>query len=162
MTALARVCQEEIAAIPVIYTRGRRHARLAPERPAATLPAVRETVLRSTHRTAAVRRLGLGLVAAALAACGSESTAELSELAQKGERIYLNVCIACHNANPALDGAVGPANAGASLELLEAKLLRGEYPPGYTPKRAGGAMPRFEYLKDDIPALHAYLNEVPY
>ena len=39
------------------------------------------------------------------------------------------------------DGSVGPAVAGASRELIEAKVLRGEYPPGYTPKRPGGAGP---------------------
>ncbi len=60
-----------------------------------------------------------------------------------------------------LDGAIGPANAGASEELLSAKVLRGEYPTGYTPKRPGSTtMPRFEYLADKIPALAAYLAEV--
>ena len=110
------------------------------------------------------RRLASLIALASLAiGCNEAETGELSELALEGKAVYLNVCIACHNANPALDGAVGPANAGASLELLEAKLLRGEYPPGYTPKRPGGAgvMPKFEYLEDKIPALHAFLNEVP-
>lgn len=96
-------------------------------------------------------------------ACGESSNeSNLSELAQRGEKIYQNVCVACHNANPALDGSVGPANAGASLALLEAKILRGEYPPGYTPKRESNAMPPLDYLGDEIPALHAYLNEVPH
>ena len=85
----------------------------------------------------------------------------LSELAREGEKIYQSVCIACHNGNPNLDGALGPANAGASAELLAAKVLRGEYPPGYAPKRPGShTMPRFEYLADKIPALAAYLAEV--
>ena len=85
----------------------------------------------------------------------------LSDLALEGEKVYQNVCIACHNGNPNLDGALGPANAGSSEELLSAKVLRGEYPPGYTPKRPGStAMPRFEYLADKIPALAAYLAEV--
>ena len=85
----------------------------------------------------------------------------LSNLARDGEKVYQNVCIACHNGNPNLDGALGPANAGSSEELLSAKVLRGEYPPGYTPKRPGSTtMPRFEYLADKIPALAAYLREV--
>ena len=85
----------------------------------------------------------------------------LSDLAREGEKVYQNVCIACHNGNPNLDGALGPANAGASVELLSAKMLRGEYPPGYTPKRPGSnAMPHFESLADKIPALAAYLGEV--
>jgi mono/diheme cytochrome c family protein len=86
---------------------------------------------------------------------------KLSPLALEGEKVYQNVCIACHNGNPNLDGALGPANAGSSQELLEAKVLRGEYPPGYTPKRPGSTtMPRFEFLADKIPAIAAYLGEV--
>jgi mono/diheme cytochrome c family protein len=102
--------------------------------------------------------LTLGLALGALG-CKPAEPAGLSELALQGQRVYQNVCIACHNGNPALDGSVGPANAGASVALLEAKLLRGEYPEGYTPKRATVVMPKFEYLKDQIPSLHAYLNE---
>lgn len=84
----------------------------------------------------------------------------LSELAQRGKTVYANVCIACHNANPAVDGSVGPAVAGASEALLTAKVLHGEYPPGYTPKRPGSAaMPVFPYLAEQIPALTAYLAE---
>ena len=39
-------------------------------------------------------------------------------------------------------------------------MIRGEYPPGYTPKRPTAAMPRFAYLADKIDALAAYLAEV--
>jgi mono/diheme cytochrome c family protein len=104
------------------------------------------------------------LLAAALAgfalACSGGETAELSPLAQEGKDIYQSVCIACHNGNPNLDGSVGPANAGASEELLAAKLIRGEYPDGYTPKRPeSNAMPVFPYLEPKIPALTAYLAE---
>ena len=93
--------------------------------------------------------------------CGSNEPVELSALAQEGEAIYLNVCIACHNGDPNKDGALGPANAGASEELLLAKIVHGTYPEGYVPKRPdSGAMPRFPYLEKDIPALAAYLAEV--
>ena len=93
--------------------------------------------------------------------CGpSEGTTTLSEAAQRGERVYKNVCIACHNANPNLDGSVGPANAGASRALLEAKIVHGTYPPGYEPKRDSAAMPKFAYLADQIDDLHAYLEAV--
>jgi mono/diheme cytochrome c family protein len=104
------------------------------------------------------RRLALAAAAAALCACDSQQVA-LSPLAEQGRRVYLNVCVACHNGDPNEDGAVGPANAGASRELLEAKVLHGTYPPGYAPKRESNAMPRFEYLAGDIDALHAYLQE---
>jgi mono/diheme cytochrome c family protein len=109
-------------------------------------------------------RVSDGLVvlgALAVLGCSSGEDKQLSPLARQGEQVYQNLCIACHHGNPNLDGSIGPANAGASEELLAAKILRGEYPPGYTPKRPDShAMPRFEYLKDQIPALAAYLQEV--
>lgn len=77
----------------------------------------------------------------------------------RGRQVYLSVCTACHNADPNKDGSVGPANAGASRELLEAKILRGEYPPGYTPKRPSAVMPRFENLAGSIDDLAAFLAD---
>lgn len=106
-----------------------------------------------TRSLAAIGLLGL--------ACSPADDRALSDLAREGEKVYQSVCIACHNGNPNLDGALGPANAGASVELLSAKVVRGEYPPDYAPKRPGSnTMPRFEYLADKIPALAAYLAEV--
>ncbi len=100
-------------------------------------------------------------VLVALAACAESGEPALSPLAQQGELVYQNVCITCHHGDPTQDGALGPAIAGSSAELLEARVIRGEYPPGYTPKRPGdGLMPRFEYLAERIPALAAYLAEV--
>jgi mono/diheme cytochrome c family protein len=108
-----------------------------------------------------MRTLSLAAIALLALACGPTDERPLSDLAVQGEKVYQNVCIACHNGNPNLDGALGPANAGASAELLAAKVLRGEYPPGYAPKRPGSTtMPRFEYLADQIPALAAYLAEI--
>ena len=96
-----------------------------------------------------------------LVACAEAGESTLSPLAQDGERVYQNVCIACHNGDPTLDSALGPAIAGSSAELLDARVIRGSYPPGYSPKRAGsGLMPAFPYLEDQIPALAAYLREV--
>jgi len=79
--------------------------------------------------------------------------------AERGRQIYQNVCIACHNGDPTQPGALGPPVAGASLELIEAKVLRGEYPPGYTPLRPSQAMPRYEYLKDRLGDVAAYLQQ---
>lgn len=76
---------------------------------------------------------------------------------ERGRQVYLSVCTACHNADPSRDGAVGPANAGASRELLEAKLLRGSYPPGHVPKRPSQVMPRFEHLAGSVGDLAAFL-----
>jgi mono/diheme cytochrome c family protein len=106
------------------------------------------------------RRVPIVLFAGLLACSRGDQASSRSELAAKGERVYQNVCIACHNGDPNQDGSLGPAVAGASAELLEFRLVRGGYPPGYTPKRPGQVMPRFAYLADQIPALAAYLAEV--
>ena len=74
--------------------------------------------------------------------------------------IYENICIACHNRDPREDGSLGPALAGASREVLEAKVLRSAYPPGYAPKRPSRTMPAFTFLADAIGDLEAYLASV--
>lgn len=109
--------------------------------------------LRITINTATV---GLALV---LAGCEDAGMPDGSEAAVRGRAVYMNVCIACHNGDPNLDGALGPAIAGSSRELLEAKVLRAEYPEGYQPKRPGMVMPKFEFLEDKIPDLTAFLAE---
>ena len=76
----------------------------------------------------------------------------------RGKRVYTANCLACHNADPTRDGTLGPAVADSSPELLEARVLRGEYPPGYKPKRDSGLMQPMPYLAADIDALAAYLN----
>ena len=63
----------------------------------------------------------------------------------------------CHDANPNQSGPLGPDIADASRELLEARLLRGEYPPGYTPKRNTQQMPRFEFLEPNLDDIAAFL-----
>jgi mono/diheme cytochrome c family protein len=99
---------------------------------------------------------GLGVL---LAACG-ESGPPLSPGAERGRHVYLSVCIACHHAHPDRDGALGPAIAGASRELVEARVLRAEYPPGYVPKRPTRAMPSYPQIARHIDELVAYLAEV--
>jgi mono/diheme cytochrome c family protein len=83
---------------------------------------------------------------------------ELSEAAERGKATYFSVCIACHNAKPTLD-ALGPPIAGASREVLEARVVHGTYPPGYEPKRKSQAMPAFPHLAPNIDDLAAYLAE---
>lgn len=91
----------------------------------------------------------------------SPSSAEkLSADAAEGRSIYRTNCIACHSPDPTKDTALGPALAGSSAELLEARLVNGKYPLGYTPKRTTGQMPLFPHLKSKIPQLQAYLNHV--
>ena len=53
---------------------------------------------------------------------------------------------------------MGPEMKGSSPELIEAKVVRGTYPPGYKPKRPTAVMPPQPQLSRDIPALAAYLR----
>ena len=76
----------------------------------------------------------------------------------RGESVYRANCTICHALDPARDGTVGPAVAGASAELLEARIVRAEYPPGYRPKRETRLMPPLPFLAAEVPALAAYLN----
>jgi mono/diheme cytochrome c family protein len=119
-------------------------------------------------------RLLAGVLGAALAlapACGdsndrpapraadpSEPEVSAKELAERGRSIYLSRCLACHGQDPSKVGAVGPAIAGSSLELLEAKVLRNEYPQGYTPQRASRSMSPLPYLEKELPAIHAFIS----
>ena len=99
------------------------------------------------------------IFAAGLALALSAGSGEkLSPEAERGRQIYLSSCIACHSADPTQAGPVGPEIKGSSPDLLDAKLLRGTYPPGYKPKRPTAVMPPQPQLSSDIPALAAYLR----
>lgn len=88
-------------------------------------------------------------------ACGRE---QLSPEAERGRQVYVSQCTACHAFDPSQPGAVGPEIKGSPRELLEAKVLRGTYPPGYKPKRPTAVMPPQPQVAGDIPALAAYLE----
>ena len=90
--------------------------------------------------------------------CSSSSLTATPPLSLRGKSVYAGNCIACHNPNPRLAGTVGPEIYGSSIELLEARLLKGTYPEGYKPKRPGAGMPVFPHLAGDIAALHEFLN----
>ena len=103
---------------------------------------------------------GLFAIACAMqvwTACNKrDANADPKVLAGRG--VYLANCIACHNMNPERDGSLGPAIKGSSLELLQARVLRGEYPPGYAPKRATKMMVKLPLMEADVEKLHAFLN----
>ena len=105
-------------------------------------------------RIAAVVAVALGFSCLACKPSTDESPVE------RGQRAYVANCIACHNLDPAKEGTLGPAIAGSSLALVEARVMRAEYPPGYTPKRASSLMPAQPFLKNDVPDLAAYLESV--
>jgi mono/diheme cytochrome c family protein len=92
-----------------------------------------------------------------LAGCG-EPSKPADPLVERGRQVYMSQCAQCHATDPGQPGAVGPPVKGASRELLEARIVRGDYPPGYTPKRPTKVMPPMPALAPDIDALAAYLR----
>ncbi|MCR9095276.1 MAG: cytochrome c [bacterium] len=80
------------------------------------------------------------------------------ELVAAGRSTYMANCIACHAMDPTIDGALGPAVAGSSVELLEARIVQGGYPEGYEPKRPSRVMVPLPHLEPRIPELAAYLQ----
>jgi len=99
------------------------------------------------------------LFAATLAGCSKEGDQSLDKSPdwQRGRAVFLANCVACHNNDPSKDGSIGPAIAGSSRELLEARVLATSYPTNYKPKRPTKVMPQFPFLKEEIPYLAAYL-----
>jgi mono/diheme cytochrome c family protein len=97
------------------------------------------------------------IAAVAAAACSPGESAPEKSAFERGELVYTNVCIACHNADPALPGSLGPAIAGASRELLEHRVIRGTYPQGFVPQRDSSTMPQFPHLAGSIDDLATYL-----
>jgi mono/diheme cytochrome c family protein len=85
--------------------------------------------------------------------------AKASKLYEQGKDVYMNNCIACHNADPSSEGSIGPAVDKSSKELVEARVLHASYPKDYKPKRNTHIMYEFPQLKDDIDAITAYLND---
>ena len=88
----------------------------------------------------------------------SGAKAQPVSLYERGRVIYFSRCMACHNQDPHQPGSIGPAIYGSSLELITARVMHAGYPPGYKPQRTTHIMPPLPDLKEDIPALHAFLN----
>ena len=101
-----------------------------------------------------IRPAALLAVALLLGACAESATTP----AEKGRQVYQASCTSCHASDPARDGAVGPAVKGASRELLDARVVRGTYPPGYKPKRPSAIMQPMPQLAPEIDNLAAYLR----
>jgi mono/diheme cytochrome c family protein len=93
--------------------------------------------------------------AALLSAC--QKTADPVEA---GRRAYQANCTACHNPDPTKEGTVGPAIAGSLPELVRARVLRAEYPPGYQPQRDTHLMPAQPFLAEQVDVLAAYLGSL--
>lgn len=80
------------------------------------------------------------------------------QLYERGRSVYMANCTACHGMDPTQAGGLGPPVAGASRELVEARVLHAAYPEGYTPKRDTKLMVALPHLKDEIDALAAFLD----
>ena len=126
-------------------------------------------------RTAAARRLawavaGILTSLLVLSGCSEDSSPPQSEsqpdpvgsdsLVESGRSVYNANCIACHNLDPTQPGSLGPVVAGASLALVEARVLRAEYPEGYVPKQNTRAMVPLPHLESRLPELMAYLGSL--
>jgi len=95
-------------------------------------------------------------VACVACACSQQPTAVPA--VERGRRVYLANCITCHNPDPTRPGSAGPEVAGASRELLAARVLHAAYPPGYTPKRPTHQMVALPQLTERIDDLAAFLD----
>ena len=100
-------------------------------------------------------RTALVLVGLALTGCGEGGG---DPAVARGRQVYLAQCTACHASDPGQPGAIGPAVSGSTRALLEAKILKGSYPPGYTPKRPSTVMPPMPQLGPNIDDLVAFLR----
>ncbi len=82
----------------------------------------------------------------------------------KGRRLYLSNCISCHNKDPNTKGAIGPEIVDAPIEVMTSKILTGVYPdplpPGFVPKRKTKLMRKIPQLKNDIPAIFAWVQSM--
>jgi mono/diheme cytochrome c family protein len=102
-------------------------------------------------------------VLAVFAQCSrNANTVRLSDAAERGRTVFATFCFPCHNPkDPHRPGQLGPPVARSSAELLEAKVLRGTYPPGYQPKQEGAQMVPLPHVQSQLGDIAAFLAEVP-
>lgn len=83
---------------------------------------------------------------------------------EKGQRLYKANCLQCHNRDPNLKGPIGPEITDAPLEVMTSKIMTAKYPEklpaGFVPKRRTKAMRAIPKLKNDIPAIWAFVQSV--
>ena len=101
-----------------------------------------------------MRLLAVLAVSALAVACGADRSP-----AERGAAVYAANCAACHHPDPDREGTMGPAIAGSTRELIEARVLRAEYPPGYTPRADTQLMVPLRHLSGSIDDLHAFINQ---
>jgi mono/diheme cytochrome c family protein len=112
----------------------------------------RATALVLSFASAALLGISVALI---IAACSKPR--ELS-VVDRGEVVYRTNCISCHDRDPNISGPPGPAIAGSSRALIEARVLHGTYPTGYVPQRKSHTMRALPWLDGHIDDLSAYLT----
>ena len=90
--------------------------------------------------------------------CNTQTAAPPPPSAGRGKIVYQTSCIACHNPDPRKPGTLGPEVFGSSKDLLEARIMRAEYPSGYKPKRTTHTMVALPYLKNDLESIYLFLQ----
>jgi mono/diheme cytochrome c family protein len=108
-------------------------------------------------------QLWVAVLAVALAMLGIISSGCRTSLRtltplQRGEVLYRTNCASCHGHDPNRPGALGPAIAGSSRALIEARVLHRAYPAGYQPKRNTHLMQPMPWMAAHIDDLAAYLG----
>jgi mono/diheme cytochrome c family protein len=104
------------------------------------------------------RRILAGLIVlTGTAGCNGSPPRTLTPV-QRGEVLYRTNCASCHNRDPNLPGPLGPPIAGSPFALVQARVLHGAYPPGYTPKRSTHEMRPLPWLKGQVGDITAYLQ----
>ncbi len=107
------------------------------------------------RRAARARAAIVALAAVAIGGCGPPRALTP---AQRGAVVYRTNCASCHNPDPNLPGAIGPAIAGAPRALIAARVMRAAYPPGYHPQRQTHLMRPLPWLEPHLDDLAAYLD----
>lgn len=122
-------------------------------------PAARPRRSAAARARAAIVALACGALAggatAVIVGCGPPRALTP---AQRGAVVYRTNCTSCHNPDPNLPGAIGPALAGAPRALIAARVMRAAYPPGYHPQRQTHLMRPLPWLEPHIGDIAAYLN----
>ncbi|PKA05738.1 c-type cytochrome [Leptospira ellisii] len=87
-----------------------------------------------------------------------ESLTPEQKLVSQGKGLYVTNCSACHNQNPAIDGAEDTYDEKLIFHFDKASSRIGTYPPGYVPKRQSQIMTRLPLNDDQIKSIEAFLN----
>ena len=86
------------------------------------------------------------------------NTVALTTDIEKGRMVYFANCVSCHNNNPKKPGSIGPEVYGVTIDVLTQKIVYGNYPENYRPKRPSKIMPSMPHLNKEISNLHAFIN----